>query len=75
MSEIFNGVAERYDKWFTTPIGRYVDSVEWEMFKEKMKPRGGEKALDVGCGTGIYLLRLAAMGLTCTGIDTSDKML
>lgn len=75
MTEIFNGVAGKYDRWFSTPIGRYVDRVEWGLFLEKMKPQAGERALDVGCGTGIYLLRLAAMGLSCTGIDPSGKML
>lgn len=75
VTEIFNGVAERYDRWFTSPIGRYVDRVEWELFLKKMNPQRGEKALDVGCGTGIYLIRLARMGLSCTGIDPSERML
>jgi ubiquinone/menaquinone biosynthesis C-methylase UbiE len=33
------------------------------------------EALDIACGTGRITLRLAEIGLKCTGIDTSDPML
>lgn len=33
------------------------------------------EALDIACGTGRITLRLAEIGLKCTGIDTSEPML
>lgn len=34
-----------------------------------------ENILDVGCGTGSQLRRLATKGIRCTGVDRSDGML
>ncbi len=41
------------------------------------KPRPGEKVLDVGCGTGLFLRNLAAdhQSLDLTGLDFSKDML
>lgn len=33
------------------------------------------EAFDIACGTGLITLKLAEIGLKCTGIDTSDPML
>lgn len=46
-------------------IRKYLDFL-------KMKPR--EKVLDIGCGTGIFLVRVAkTYGVDGTGIDISEK--
>jgi SAM-dependent methyltransferase len=42
--------------------------------RENMLPPGG-RALDVGCGTGRFLLALAKDGAELTGIDVSPKMI
>jgi ubiquinone/menaquinone biosynthesis C-methylase UbiE len=41
------------------------------------RPRAGERVLDVGCGTGLFLKSLAAEheGLALTGLDLSEPML
>ncbi len=43
----------------------------------RWRPRPGERVLDVGCGTGLFLKSLAAEhdGLALTGLDLSPDML
>src|SRR3990167_62047 len=46
--------------------------------KEALKLAGsvkGKKILDVGCGSGVFLLEFIKMGATVVGIDYSQKML
>lgn len=46
--------------------------------KEALKLAGsvkGKKILDVGCGSGIFLLEFIKMGATVVGIDYSQRML
>jgi ubiquinone/menaquinone biosynthesis C-methylase UbiE len=44
---------------------------------DRWRPRSGERVLDVGCGTGLFLKSLAAdhEGLSLTGLDLSEHML
>lgn len=39
-----------------------------------LKPRAGERILDVGCGDGILTEKLAAVGATVVGVDASADM-
>ncbi|MBW1977531.1 MAG: class I SAM-dependent methyltransferase [Deltaproteobacteria bacterium] len=71
----FNNIAHKYDSWFLTPLGSYVDRHEKEITWRLAKPRAGEKVLDIGTGTANYLLELARMGLDCTGLEVSRKMI
>ena len=41
----------------------------------RQAPPGARTALDVGCGTGTLARRLAATGLSVTGIDVSKRVL
>lgn len=58
----FDGLAHRYDAWYATPLGALVDREEKQAVLALAKPRAGERALDVGCGTGIYTVALADLG-------------
>jgi len=68
-------VAAGYDAWFDTPVGGRADLLEWDLIRRLAKPRPGERALDVGCGTGQFSLRLAEMGLRVDALDASPDML
>jgi ubiquinone/menaquinone biosynthesis C-methylase UbiE len=67
--------AARYDAWYATPLGAAVDLAEWRAVAELSSLRSGERALDAGCGTGIYTRRLLEHGLEVTGVDTDPEML
>jgi len=73
-----DGVSERaarYDAWFATPVGRAMDAAEARAVLALAAVRPGERALDAGCGTGIYTRRLAERGARVTGVDTDPEML
>jgi SAM-dependent methyltransferase len=49
----------------------------WQrIFKETQLPKSGKlRILEVGCGGGIQLAKLAALGCECIGIDVSQEVL
>jgi ubiquinone/menaquinone biosynthesis C-methylase UbiE len=70
---IFDRVAQQYDRvgvsWFTPIAARLVG---------ELRPRPGERALDIGCGRGAALLPVAeavAPGGRVTGIDLAPGMI
>lgn len=67
--------ASRYDAWFATPLGRAMDVAEARAVLGLADPQPGERALDVGCGNGIYTRRLAECGAAVTGLDADREML
>lgn len=75
MRQLFDDRAGSYDEWYETAMGCLVDRIEKEAIFSYLEPRPGMKLLDVGCGTGIYALDLAARGLDVTGVDVSLPML
>lgn len=75
MREVFDGVAPTYDEWYSTPLGRFAHQCEERTILRMARPLPGEVCLDIGCGTGIYLLNLARSGLHAHGVDPSASML
>lgn len=67
--------AAGYDGWYQTPLGRVADRLQGALVERLAQPRPGERALDVGTGTGHYAVRLAARGLNVAGVDPSEAML
>lgn len=52
-----------------------MDVVEHEIIAATARPKQGEKAIDLGCGTGSYTYWLSDLGLSVVGVDVSRKML
>lgn len=75
MAEIFDEWPEKYDQWFTSPIGRLVKEYEGRVLLDLARPSQGEAFLDVGCGTGIFTLELLAAGARVVGLELSLPML
>lgn len=71
----FRDLAARYDTWYGTPLGAFAHTLEQEAIFGLADVKPGERAVDVGCGTGIYALELARRGLRVVGIDASSEMI
>jgi len=71
----FDAAAPFYDAWYEMPVGRLVDELEKDLIYGLAAPAAGERALDVGTGTGHFAFDLAQRGLKVTGVDISDAML
>ena len=72
---LFDDWPEKYDQWFTTPIGTFVRKYEGELILNLLRPEQGETILDAGCGTGIFTLDILSFGPHVIGLDISQPML
>ncbi|OGP71616.1 MAG: hypothetical protein A2Y80_04190 [Deltaproteobacteria bacterium RBG_13_58_19] len=71
----FNEPAAAYDRWYETPLGRLVDTVEKQAIFDLAPQVQGRRILEVGCGTGNFSLELARRGAQVVGLDCSGPML
>jgi ubiquinone/menaquinone biosynthesis C-methylase UbiE len=67
--------ALHYDEWYQRPGGAQALRLERALIERYLKPRPGERLLDIGSGTGIHLTWLKDLGLQVTGLDASPYML
>lgn len=67
-----------WSKFYDTPIAQelFYRRIHRRILKQ-WRPQAGERVLDVGCGTGVFLRDLAKnhAGLNLTGLDLSEDML
>jgi trans-aconitate methyltransferase len=54
--------------------GRFVAQLA-ESLVEVLRPRPGERILDLGCGDGFLTRRIAESGATVVGVDSSPQMI
>jgi ubiquinone/menaquinone biosynthesis C-methylase UbiE len=73
--ELFDEWPEKYDEWFTTPIGFLIKKYESELLLHLLRPRSDEFILDAGCGTGVFTLDILSFGTCVIGVDLSLPML
>ena len=74
-SQRFDIWPEVYDKWFQTPIGQLVQSLETELILRLAAPQQGDFILDAGCGTGLFTQIVINQGARIVGLDISLPML
>jgi ubiquinone/menaquinone biosynthesis C-methylase UbiE len=74
VSMLFRIWSRFYD--FAIPQRLYYRRIHHRIARH-WRPASGERVLDVGCGTGLFLKSLAAenAGLALTGLDLSEHML
>jgi len=71
----FDELAPFYDSWFDTPLGAAVGALERGLLLRLARPQPGERALEVGVGTGYFARALAEAGARVVGVDLSQPML
>ena len=71
----FKDLAARYDAWYRTPLGAFAHALEEAAIFGLADVRSGERAIDIGCGTGIYALELTRRGIRVVGLDASFEMI
>ena len=67
--------SEKQERWSQSEIGREVQRLQMDLTRRLIRPRRGERLLDVGCGTGQYMSMFKQDGLDVTGLDPSPAML
>ena len=71
----FGQIAEAYDRWYDTPVGRVYDTLETRAVSKVLPlPEPGARLLDVGCGTGHWSAFFSAQGYEVTGVDIAPEM-
>ncbi len=74
VNELFTRIAGRYD--LINDLQSFGLHRYWKRrVVKEARPRAGEKALDVCCGTGDIALALAGKGAEVIGLDFSERML
>jgi ubiquinone/menaquinone biosynthesis C-methylase UbiE len=73
--ELFDQWSEKYDQWFTTPLGSLIKRDEGELISDFLRPAPGEQILDAGCGTGVFTADILSSGSKVVGLDLSLPML
>lgn len=64
---------QRWNPQAYAASARYVTDLGWPVV-ELLAPRPGERVLDLGCGDGPLTARIAALGCTVVGVDSSAEM-
>jgi len=72
----FGEMADSYDAWYKTRLGFTYDALEKEAVARMLPdPIGGDRLLDIGCGTGHWSAFFSERGFVVTGVDISPEMI
>ncbi|MFW9935852.1 MAG: class I SAM-dependent methyltransferase [Candidatus Thorarchaeota archaeon] len=75
VGQAFGSIAQMYDSWYQTPMGRYVWSVESDAVNAILPQEIHEVSLEIGVGTGMALTFLQQASQQLVGIDIAWQML
>ena len=67
--------ASELEAWYQSETGQAIFHLQMDTIFRLLKPRKGERLLDVGCGVGAHLQRFKREGLSATGVDPSPEAL
>lgn len=69
--------ARRYERWYETVEGGFALDRENKLLRRMVSnwPRRGQKLLEIGCGTGLFLHVFWESGFEVYGMDSSPQML
>jgi len=71
----FGGMADSYDDWYRTRIGRAYDALERKAVASMLPdPMNANRLLDIGCGTGHWSAFFGNRGFNVTGVDIAPEM-
>ncbi len=73
--EIFDDIANYYDSWFETPLGKKIYQSERKAIENLIENGENKLAVDLGIGTGLFTEILREKGYKVIGIDISEEML
>ena len=73
--QLFDNWPDKYDRWFTTSMGKLVKKYETEALFSLLNPDKDQRILDVGCGTGIFTVDMLSRGAEVVGLDLSLPMI
>ena len=71
----YNEIANEYDQWYDTPLGKQIDAWEKKLFSLHLEKLHTKQLLEIGAGTGHWTQFFAKNGFSVTGIDIAEKML
>ncbi len=75
VSMAFGNIARFYDKWYQTPLGTYVWSVETAAMKALFPSTSASVIIDIGAGTGMSLSLVEHYMNQLVGVDISWEMI
>ena len=63
-----------YDKWLESPFLGHIERMQKFFVSKILKIKKKDRILDVGFGTGKYLIHMAGQGARVIGVDYSKEM-
>ena len=70
-ARLFEEWSARYDRWFTTPMGKLVWELERDLILSLLRPEKGERVLDAGSGTGLFASGILKAQAQVVGLELS----
>lgn len=75
MQRYHDRVAGRYDDSYTDAFWQWHDALTWDYLKPHLPRDANASVIDLGCGTGKWIAKIARSGYRVVGVDISGKMI